>query len=185
MDAGHIHLMINHFPVIGTFFGLILYGIGFLRKNKVLEKAGLFTFLGIALISIPTYFSGLMAHETIEKMAGTSKKAVHEHQEMAETALFLMAGLAIASLTLLVVMWRSKNNKTGLMKGIVLVLALITFTFMSLVDNLGGKIRRPELRNDKDKVELLKESDEVEDKEENEHKHEDDMEDIEDKDNHD
>jgi uncharacterized membrane protein len=148
MEASHIHVLINHVPLLGTLFGIILFISGLIFKNKSFEKAGLLTFIVVGLATIATYFSGGMAVGAIKKIAGTSRDAIHEHREMAETALYLMLGLMLASLTVMVVQWRSKNRKTGTMKGIVLVLALITFVFMSLVNNLGGKVRRPELRDE-------------------------------------
>lgn len=117
-------------------------------KNKSFEKAGLITFVLVGLATIATYFSGKKAIGPIKKIAGTSREAIHEHSDMAETALYLMLGLMLASLTVLVIQWRSKTRNTGTMKGIVLVLALICFGFISLVNNLGGKIRRPELREE-------------------------------------
>jgi len=153
MEASHIHVMINHVPLLGTLFGLILFGYGMIFKNKSFQKAGLLTFILVGMATIATYFSGRMAVGAVKNIAGTSRDAIHDHREMAESALYLMLGLMLTSLTVLVVEWRSKNRKTGAMKGIVMVLALISFVFISLVSNLGGKVRRPELRDEMTKKE--------------------------------
>lgn len=148
MEVSHIHIVINHVPLLGTAFGLILLISGLIFKNKSLEKVGLITFVVIGLATIGTYFSGKKAIGPIKEIAGTSREAIHEHSDMAETALYLMLGLMLASLTVLIVQWRSKTRKTGPMNGIVIVLAITTFVFMSIVNNLGGKVRRPELREE-------------------------------------
>jgi uncharacterized membrane protein len=154
MNAGHIHLILNHAPIFGVFVGVVIFGIGMFRRNNTLEKTGLITFIVTGIATLPTYFTGEGAEEVAERFKETSHDMIHEHEELAETGLILMIALAIASLILLIVMWRSKSSndakhsKHGLMKSAVLSLAATTFGLMMIVGNTGGKIRRPELRGD-------------------------------------
>ncbi len=154
MNAGHIHLILNHAPIFGVFVGVVIFGIGMFRRNNTLEKTGLITFIVTGIATLPTYFTGEGAEEVAERFKETSHDMIHEHEELAETGLILMIALAIASLILLIVMWRSKSSndakhsKHGLMKSAVLSLAATTFGLMMVVGNTGGKIRRPELRGD-------------------------------------
>ena len=154
MNAGHIHLNLNHAPIFGVFVGVVIFGIGMFRRNNTLEKTGLITFIVTGIATLPTYFTGEGAEEVAERFKETSHDMIHEHEELAETGLILMIALAIASLILLIVMWRSKSSndakhsKHGLMKSAVLSLAATTFGLMMVVGNTGGKIRRPELRGD-------------------------------------
>ena len=123
MDAGHLHLLLNHVPILGTFFGLVILIIGLLRKNQTLEKAAFITFVVVAVITLPAYISGEEAEHAVEHMAGSSHDMAHEHEELAETALFMMIGLALPSLIILITTMRSRVNRAGMMKMIVLVLA--------------------------------------------------------------
>ena len=58
MDLAHIHLLLNHFPVIGTIIGGGLFLISLITNSDDLKRASLVVLLGIALLSIPTYMSG-------------------------------------------------------------------------------------------------------------------------------
>ena len=154
MNAGHLHLILNHAPIFGAFVGMIIFGIGMFRRNNTLEKTGLITFIATGIATLPTYFTGEAAEEVAERFKDSSHDMIHEHEELAETGLILMIALAIASLILLIVMWRFKHSnegkhpKNGLMKSAILSLAATTFGIMMFVGNTGGKIRRPELRGD-------------------------------------
>jgi uncharacterized membrane protein len=154
MNAGHIHLILNHAPIFGVFVGAIIFGVGMFRRNNTLEKTGLITFIVTGIATLPTYFTGEGAEEAAERFKDSSHDMIHEHEELAETGLILMIALAIASLILLIVMSRSKSSndakhsKQGLMKSAVLSLAATTFGLMMIIGNTGGKIRRPELRGD-------------------------------------
>ena len=148
MNAGHIHLILNHAPIFGVFVGVVIFGIGMFRRNNTLEKTGLITFIVTGIATLPTYFTGEGAEEAAERFKDSSHDMIHEHEELAETGLILMIALAVASLILLIVMWKSKKSSHGLMKSAVLSLAATTFGLMMVVGNTGGKIRRPELRGD-------------------------------------
>ena len=148
MDAGHLHLILNHAPIFGAFVGMIIFGIGMFRRNNTLEKTGLITFIATGIATLPTYFTGEAAEEVAERFKDSSHDMIHEHEELAETGLILMIALSIAALILLISMWRSKTSNHGLMKSAVLAIAAATFGIMMIVGNTGGKIRRPELRGD-------------------------------------
>ena len=61
MNLAHLHLLLNHWPIIGTFIAFALYAISFLGKNEDLRRSGLIIFAAIALLSIPTFASGIAA----------------------------------------------------------------------------------------------------------------------------
>ena len=51
MDPIHAHLLLNHIPILGSLFGIILLVIGMLRKNPILEYAGIVTLVLAALFA--------------------------------------------------------------------------------------------------------------------------------------
>jgi uncharacterized membrane protein len=65
MNLVHIHLLLNHFPTIGTIIGLGLYLVALIGKSDDLKRASLVVFVGIALITIPTYITGNASQEAI------------------------------------------------------------------------------------------------------------------------
>ena len=58
MDATHLHLMLNHIPVLGTAFGLGLLVFALWRKSEEVKMAALGFFLITALFSVPVYLTG-------------------------------------------------------------------------------------------------------------------------------
>lgn len=145
MDATHLHLILNHFPILGTLFGMGLLAYGFIAKNKSIQNSGLVLFVIIALISIPAFLTGEGAEETVEHLPGVSESLIHEHEEWAEKAIWLMGILGLLSLLNL---FFSIKNKSGAktLSILTLVVSLATFGMMVQVGNLGGQIRHTEIR---------------------------------------
>src|SRR5436305_5600276 len=65
MDMTHVHLLLNHVPTIGFGIALALFVIALLMKNAELKRAALVLFVGVGMLTIPTYVSGNSAAETI------------------------------------------------------------------------------------------------------------------------
>ncbi|MBZ5578216.1 MAG: hypothetical protein LAP40_16765 [Acidobacteriia bacterium] len=155
MSLTHLHLLLNHFPVIGTIIALFLLMVAVAAKSDDLKRASLAIFLGIALLTIPTYLTGNAAEEGICKAdiaapcpePGVSKALIDAHESAALVAFgFMELTGAFAWLGL----WQFRRT-SRLSRGTlatVLLLSLVTFGLMARVSNLGGEIRHPEIRSD-------------------------------------
>ena len=62
-ELAHLHLLINHFPTVGTILGIGLFLLSFVRKNDHLRKVSLEVFFLIALVTIPVYMTGQAGSE--------------------------------------------------------------------------------------------------------------------------
>jgi len=60
-EFAHLHLLLNHFPIIGTMVGLGLFLLPLSKKNQDLRRASYIIFAAIALIAIPTFMTGYSA----------------------------------------------------------------------------------------------------------------------------
>ena len=58
MDLTHAHLLLNHVPTVGFVIGLMLFVISLIAGNAELKRASLVIFVGIALVTLPTYVTG-------------------------------------------------------------------------------------------------------------------------------
>lgn len=146
MDATHLHLLLNHFPIIGTLLGVGVMAYGYLTAAAEVKKAALWTWAAMALIAIPVFLTGDPAEESVEGLAGVSEALIHEHEEAAEWALWLMETLGALSLLALVF----DKIKPATSKTLVLVsllLSLVTFAAMARTGYLGGQIRHSEIRS--------------------------------------
>lgn len=144
MNLAHVHLLLNHFPVIGTIIGLGLFLAALIGNSNDLKKAGLVVFLGIALLTIPTYMSGNAAEQQIRSLPGVSQSLTVQHQNAALLAyvfMEVMGGLSWFAL------WEYRRNSRfgGATLAAVLFLALITVGLMANAATIGGAIRHPEI----------------------------------------
>ena len=90
MTLAHLHLLLNHFPIIGTIIGLGLFIIALIAKSDHLKQASLLVLLGIAMLAFPTYLSGTAAAEEIAKLPGVSEDLIKAHQNSALLAFIFM-----------------------------------------------------------------------------------------------
>lgn len=99
----------------------------------------------MSLITIPVFLSGEEAEETLEELIPDSRDFIHEHEEAAEKAIWLMATLGISSLISLLALYKSLNA-SNIIHLMSLIIAVITFIMFMRVANLGGEIRHSEIR---------------------------------------
>jgi uncharacterized membrane protein len=146
MEQAHLHLLLNHLPILGTFFGLLCLVAGLILKSSIIKKLALITLFVTALLTFPTSGSGEPAEEAIEHLPGVDHDLIHEHEELAEQATLLMAILGLVSAATFYMVHR-QNKFAGPATIICFVLALLVFGLMANVGWTGGKIRHPEIRS--------------------------------------
>ncbi len=83
MNATHLHLLLNHLPVLGTLFGLGLLLFGIWRKSTELKKTSLGVLVLVALAAVPVYLTGEPAGDAVESLPGVSKPIMEQHEEAA------------------------------------------------------------------------------------------------------
>jgi len=139
MNAGHLHLILNHAPIFGAFVGMIIFGFGMFRRNNTLEKTGLITFIVTGIATLPTYFTGEAAEEVAERFKDSSHDMIHEHEEAAEGFIFgiwTLTAVALVGFALLLL----NHAKAKLFAWIVLIYAVVVSTGGMWVGYLGGQI---------------------------------------------
>jgi uncharacterized membrane protein len=146
MNPTHIHLLLNHFPIIGTLIGsaILLYSI--IKKQDTGKATGAFIIIIMAIIAIPVLLTGEPAEESVEHLSGISKTLIHDHEEASEKAFWLMEITGIFSLFALI-LYKIKSSFTAKAFWIAFAFSVITFFMMAWAGNLGGKIRHPEINS--------------------------------------
>ena len=144
MNGAHLHLILNHGPVVLAPVGFVLLALGLLRRNAEFVKVGLGVVVVAALFTVPTYVSGDGAAEIVSDLPGVTSEAIERHDEMAELA-FVAIGLAgVAALVALVLGTRGKAAPKWLTI-VTLILALAASAVLGVTANLGGEIRHTEI----------------------------------------
>lgn len=145
MDATHLHLVLTHFPIIGTIIGVGILAYGQIFKNLEIQKVAFATFIVMALLTIPVFLTGEEAGETVENIAGIYEQLIENHEELAEKAIWLMGLLGVLSVMSLLAIFK-KSSFTKAITLVTLVVSIITFGLFAQVGNLGGQIRHSEIR---------------------------------------
>ena len=144
MNAAHIHLVLTHWPIVGTMLTLLILVYAKIAQKKEVETLSYLLFILMTLFTIPVFVSGGGAEEIVENLPGVTEGAIHEHEELAEVALNLMIALGILALATFTLL-RLKKKVAGIFSWITLVLAIVVSGVFVRVGNLGGQIRHTEM----------------------------------------
>lgn len=145
MNDAHLHMVVNHFPIIGTILGLgILIG-GLIFKNNSIKNTAYCLFIVAALFSFASMNTGEGAEEIAEKLPDVTDQIIHEHEEAAEKlalVLYLLGAISIVGLYLNV----KKNAKANLVSFLALTVAAVGVFLAQQTGTTGGEIRHTEIR---------------------------------------
>lgn len=144
MSPHYLHLLTNHIPVFGSFFGLVFLVVGLLRRNDSFLRAALIIISTTLVLSGPAFTSGEGAEEAVESIPGISHRLVHWHEEAAERAFYLLIPTGLLAFALLIyTRFVALNSRVPYY--ILLILMVAVLGLMGNASRLGGMIRRPEL----------------------------------------
>lgn len=144
MNAAHIHLLLNHVPVLGSVFGLFVLGYGYARGSRDVMKAGLWLLVIVGVTGGIVYLTGEPAEELVEDLAGVSEAVMERHEA---AALWATIGAGLVGLVAFVglVRWRTAELPRRY-AATVLALTLGLTGLMGWTANLGGQVRHAEIR---------------------------------------
>jgi hypothetical protein len=141
----HLHLLLNHFPIIGSFLGLGLFLVSFVGQNQDLRRASYIVFAGIALLTIPAFMTGFAAQQML-KGPGISDALIRRHESSALLSLWFVE---ITGALALIGLWQSQPTKTPPNWNVaaVLLFSLLSVGLISRTGYTAGEIRHPEVRS--------------------------------------
>ncbi len=145
MDWTHLHLALNHVPVLGTpfLFGLLLWS--WARCQAVTLRFCLWLFVVLAAASVAIKFTGDFAAEKLAAHPAFDKTLIDQHEQSADQATTGVFFMGIAAAVALFVSRRGRTTPAWSL-GLLALLALATFALMARTANFGGHIRHPEIR---------------------------------------
>ncbi len=143
MNGAHLHLMLNHLPVIGTLIATGLLTVAVLRPNDSLRRAALALLVLGGFAAGAAQLTGEPAEETVEDRVGVSESAIESHEDAAKLATIGAVVLAVgAAGALLAFRRRGVPNAAAVA---LLVGGFAVTGAMAWTANLGGLIRHPEI----------------------------------------
>ncbi|MBK8600451.1 MAG: hypothetical protein IPN80_07715 [Flavobacterium sp.] len=145
MNDAHWHLVVNHFPIIGTIFGLGILIAGLVLKNKTAVNIAYILFVISAIFGFASMYTGEGAEEMVENLPNVGDQVIHEHEEMAEKlaiALYVLGTFSIAGLVLNMM----NHSKAKLVTYVVLLISLAAAFLGKQTGTTGGEVRHTEIR---------------------------------------
>lgn len=144
MNGAQIHLLLNHLPVLGVPFGLLLGAFGLARREDAVAKAALVVLVLSALSAYATAWSGEGAEHTVERLvASIDHASIHAHEEWADWSAWAAYAVGLLALVAVGLSW-GKPLRRGLAVAAV-ALALVPAGLLAWTAHLGGEIRHTEL----------------------------------------
>lgn len=147
MNDAHLHMVVNHFPIIGTILGLGILITGMILKNNSVKNTAYVLFIVAAVFAAFSMGTGEGAEEMVEDMPNIGKRIIHEHEEIAEKLALILYLLAAVSLTGLILNLKN-HSKAKLISFIAAIVAMGAVFIATLVGTSGGEIRHTEIRNE-------------------------------------
>ncbi|ROI10679.1 hypothetical protein EGI11_01950 [Chryseobacterium sp. H3056] len=147
MNNTHLHLVVNHLPIIFPIVGIVLLIIGFFAKSEVSKRNAYIIFILGALASIAAMATGEGAEEGVEHLPGVAESLIKTHEEAAE----LFAGFSyfVGGLSALALFASLKDYTfSKIMPVLVGVFSLASLFFAQKAGTTGGEIRHTEIRSD-------------------------------------
>lgn len=81
MNSAHWHLLLNHFPIIGTYFSTLLLIVGIMLKSHHVKNIALGFFTLTALFAIPTFLTGEGAEDVLISIGQKNETFIHSHEQ--------------------------------------------------------------------------------------------------------
>ncbi len=158
LTVAHLHLLINHVPILGSIFITILYIVALIYRNAFLQKVSLWFLVAVALCTPITYLSGDKAIPGVQGLPGVSEQMIHMHEYAAKFGLLLMFITGILALGS-AIFYRKQPKLPRLLLTVILVVLLINSAVFAYIGLLGGQIHHEEIRTTQSSpVSLLKQS---------------------------
>lgn len=145
MNDAHLHLVVNHFPIIGTIFGLGILITGLIFKNQTLKNTAFVLFIIAAAFGFASMNTGEGAEEIAENLPGVSDQLIETHEELAETFTFVLYVTGLLSIISLFLAYK-KNALEKFTTLATVGVAIIAVFFAQQTGTSGGEIRHTEIR---------------------------------------
>lgn len=140
----HLHLLVNHAPILGALFALALLAASFIWAPDALRRTALVVLIGTGIGGFVADQTGEPAEDAIRGFPGVKREVIHEHEEMGEKSFIVASVLGVLAIVALV-RWRRTPIPQGVAVG-ALVGAAVVSGMMAYTGLLGGYVRHTEVR---------------------------------------
>jgi uncharacterized membrane protein len=145
LNAAHLHLILNHIPILGSIFITVLFIVALIYHNVFLQKVSLWFLVVVALFTAAAYLTGDKSQDLVQNLPGVSDTMLHLHERAALFGLLLMFVTGIIALAG-AFFYRRKPKLPRFLLTAVLVILLLNSGVFAYIGFLGGQILHSEIR---------------------------------------
>ena len=145
LNGAHWHLLVNHFPIIGSLLATVILGYGLLRRNEAIIQLSFGLFVLMSLLTLITNQTGERAEHYLKSIHALDRPRLHQHEQAADTA---NVGMYLTGVLSLLAMSWQRMKQLRFLPTSIFIISLITCGLMVNVGRLGGLIMHTELRDE-------------------------------------
>ena len=144
MTGAHLHLALNHVPVVLVPVAVVMLLYAMVNKSADLMKGALALLIVSTLFGAAAFLTGEPAEDSLKQIPEVSTEAIEPHEKLAT---FAAGATTLAGvLALIVLMKWQPGGATPWTMIATLVVAFIAALLLAWTAYLGGRINHPELR---------------------------------------
>ena len=144
MNQTHVHLLVNHLPVFGSFLGALVLAHSLYTRSNPTKIAAYNVLIISSIGAVIAYLTGEAAEETVENIAGISKNLIEEHEDAAIYSLIALILVGISSLAGLYFSLK-KSHFARTIASVTLFFSVAAFCIIARTAYIGGLIRHTEV----------------------------------------
>lgn len=145
MNEVHLHLLVNHFPIIGLFFGFFILLFGIIKNNSTLKSTAYIIFIFCTIMGKISMMTGSKAEPMTEKITEIIHEDIHVHADKASLFMKPLYILGLVSVFGLVSIVKKRENDKFVSICVFLIAAICIFLSKD-VGTSGGEIRHTEIK---------------------------------------
>lgn len=143
MTPAHLHLILNHFPIVGTALGMVILALALVRRaDRGIWLAGTVLLAISAGAAGAANLTGEPAEEQMEDMQGVNEDAIGVHEDRADIATVYAVLLGLGAVAGYVIGGK-REGRMGLV--VTLAASVVGSGLMAWTGAAGGEIRHPEV----------------------------------------
>lgn len=147
MNPAHLHLVVNHLPIVGFAIGvLLLLATMIFRGDRGLFLASLIVLVASGAGGLAAQFTGEPAEEIVEGLPDVPESLIESHEDAAKIATIIASITTVLGVVIALVVFRREGKIPMSAVAILFVATTVTSAAMGWTGFQGGKIRHTEIR---------------------------------------
>ena len=147
MNAAHLHLLVNHLPIVGFAIGvLLLIATMIFRGDRGVFFASLIVIVMSGAGGLAAQYTGEPAEEVVEGLPDVPEALVGTHEGAGKIATIIASITTVLGIVIAFIVFRLEGKIPMIAIAILLVATVATSAAMAWAGSTGGKIRHTEIR---------------------------------------